>query len=64
MMQKQQVGEFYRSLTEEQRRELCMAIAEDIYFLEDALQERVLALLQEAEPEISRRIREINSFTT
>lgn len=63
-MQKQQVKAFYESLTDEQKRELCMAIAEDIFFLEETLQSRILALLHEAEPEISEEIRKINSFTT
>lgn len=63
-MQKQQVKAFYDSLSGAQKSELCMAIAENIYFLEDSLQERILALLHEAEPEMSAEIRKINSFTT
>ena len=60
----QQAGEFYRSLCEEERLELCKTIAEDIFFLEEALQDEILALLHDAEPEIRDKIREINCFTT
>ena len=63
MMQRAQARAFYRKLSEEERTELCKAIAEDIFFLEDGLQERILALLHETEPELAERITKINSFT-
>lgn len=63
MMQKAQSREFYRKLSEEEKTELCKAIAEDIFFFEESFQERILELLHEAEPELAEKIREINSFT-
>ena len=63
MMQRAQARAFYRMLSEEERTELCKAIAEDIFFLEEGLQERILALLHETEPELAEKIRKINSFT-
>ena len=60
----EQVAAFYTSLDEERKRELCEAIAEDIYFLEKRLQVEILALLQMAEPGLADRIRRINDFTT
>ena len=64
MMQKAQVRMFYSRLSDEEKDILCEALAEDIFFLEDEVQEKVLALLHEVEPEISDRIKKINSFTT
>jgi len=63
MMQIMQAADFFRNLSAEERTELCKAIAEDIYFLDENLQDEILALLHETEPEISDRIREINCFT-
>lgn len=63
MMHMTQVKEFYRSLSDEEKKDLCEAIAEDIYFLDEGIQADVLALMEKAEPEISARIRQINSFT-
>lgn len=63
MIQMFHAAEFFRSLKEDERIELCKAIAEDIFFLEEELQEEILELLHEAEPEISAEIRKINSFT-
>ena len=60
----EQVKAFYISLNEEEKSELCETIAEDIFFLEDNLQERILELLQKAEPELAEKIRRINDFTT
>lgn len=58
-----QAKKFYDSLPEQEQEELCAAVAEDIFFLEEALQERILALLYKVDPEFSRKIRTINSFT-
>ena len=63
MMQRAQAGEFCKKLSEEERAELCKAVAEDIFFLEESLQEGVLELLHEAAPELAEEIRKINSFT-
>ena len=64
MIQRLQARDFYRSLPNEEQIELCKAIAEDIFFLEEKLQEEILGLLHEIDPEISEKIREINCFTT
>ena len=58
-----QVKSFYDALTEKDKQDLCLAIAEDIYFLEEDLLEEILALLHKAVPQMSEKIREINSFT-
>lgn len=63
MMQSAQAQEFYNNLSEEEKRELCKAIADDIFFLEESLQEEILELLHDAEPELADTIRKINSFT-
>lgn len=59
----QQAEEFYGNLSEDVRKDLCESIAEDIYFLNDELQQKILSLLDAAVPELSNKIREINSFT-
>lgn len=59
-----QAGEFIRSLKREERKDLCEAIAEDIYFLDMTLQDKVFELLWEVNPEFADEIRKINSFTT
>lgn len=58
-----QIKEFYQSLSEEEKKDLCAAIAEDIFFLDEEIQREVLRLIYEAEPEISEKIMEINRFT-
>lgn len=58
-----EISGFYSLLSEEEKSILCEALAEDFFFLEETLQERLLALLHEAEPEIANRIKKINSFT-
>ena len=63
MMQSAQARDFYRILSGKEKTELCKAIAEDIFFLEDCLQERILETLHEAEPELAEEIKKINSFT-
>lgn len=63
MMQRAQAREFYLNLSEEERCELCKAIAEDIFFLDENLQGKIFEVLHEIEPEIAEKIRKINSFT-
>ncbi len=63
MMQRAQARDFYRKLSAEKKAELCKAIAEDIFFLEESLQQKILAVLHETEPELAEEIRKINSFT-
>ena len=59
-----QVSGFYRTLTEEEKIDLCEAVAEDLFFLEEKTQKKILTLLHKAEPELCERIRRINDFTT
>lgn len=63
MMQRAQAREFYLKLSEEEKTELCKAIAEDIYFLDEELQKKILGVLHDTEPELEEKIRKINSFT-
>lgn len=56
-------GEFYRSLAPHEQREMEETLAEDIYFLEEALQQRVLELLRDADPQLAKSIGERNRFT-
>lgn len=59
----QQAADFYGNLSEDARKDLCESMAEDIFFLNDELQQNILSLLDTAVPELSIKIREINSFT-
>ena len=63
MMHTIQIREFYDSLSEEEQKDLCEAIAEDIYFLEEKMQKAVLDSLEKAHPDMSDKIRRINGFT-
>ncbi|MEE0772397.1 MAG: catalase-related domain-containing protein [Anaerovoracaceae bacterium] len=63
MMHTIQIREFYDSLSEEEQKDLCEAIAEDIYFLEEKMQKAVLESLEKAHPDMSDKIRRINGFT-
>lgn len=63
MMHTIQIREFYDSLSEDEKKDLCEAIAEDIYFLEEKTQEAILESLEKAHPDISDKIRKINDFT-
>lgn len=64
MREQIQAAEFYDSQTPEEKAEMAQVIAEDIFFLEESLQQRILALLDETVPELSGEIRRQNSFTT
>lgn len=64
MIRREQAKDFYLSLSKEEKSELCKAIAEDIFFLDESLQNDILNLFDENVPEISEQIRKINSFTT
>ncbi len=63
-MQRAQAGEFYRSLPERERENLAEAIAEDIFFMEDEVCQRLMCALHEVDEELEERIRKINGFTT
>ncbi len=60
----QQVKDYFISLSPEERKDLCEAIAENIYFLDCDLQERVFELIGQADPVICKEIRKINGFTS
>lgn len=58
-----QAGNFYRSLEEQEKNDLADAIAADIFFLDNHLQEKVLELLRMVDPELKDKVDCINSFT-
>lgn len=64
MKELMQAKQFYDSLCDEERQDLHETIAESIFFLDEDLQEKILALLHRVAPELSREIRRINRFTT
>lgn len=59
-----QAGNFYRSLAPEEKEEMCQVLAEDIFFLEEGLRKRILALLEKTDPELGQEISKRNTFTT
>lgn len=59
-----QARSFYRAMNAAQRQDLEEAIAEDIFFLDSGLQERITVLISEAERQLAERIRHRNGFTT
>jgi len=58
-----QAGDFYTELTDEQKKEVAEAIAEHIYFLDENLQQKIIAFLKTASCELGENISIINSFT-
>ncbi|MGN0703728.1 MAG: catalase-related domain-containing protein [Lentihominibacter sp.] len=58
-----QAGNFYRSLEDREKNDLADAIAADIFFLDDSLQQKVLDLLHMVDPELKQKIEDINDFT-
>ena len=58
-----QAGNFYRSLDEQEKNDLADAIAADIFFLDNRLQEKVLELLHIVDPELKDKVDCINNFT-
>ncbi len=59
-----QARDFYHSLNQREKEELRQMLAEDIFFLEEDLQQKILTLLQEVEPELKDEISRRNTFTT
>ena len=48
-----QAGNFYDSLEPDQQKELTEAIAESLFFQEEALQKQILELLAKADPRLA-----------
>lgn len=63
MREKIQAGKFYRGLTEKQKKDLAETVAEDIYFLEDDLQIRILELLDDIDSDFGSSVRKRNIVT-
>lgn len=59
-----QAAVFYNSLTEQQKKDLTEAIAEDIFFLDDDLQSEILKLLGNVDFQLSEKVKIRNNFTT
>lgn len=58
-----QAGNYYRSLSEDEKRDLIESIASSIFFLEDDLQREVLLLIRKVDNTLSDEIAKINNFT-
>ena len=59
-----QARDFYNSLGQREREELHQVLAEDIFFLEESLQKKILVLLHETDPKLGEEISRRNTFTT
>lgn len=59
-----QAKEFYERMDQGEREELWDALAENIFFLEEELQEKILELLETVDLQLCMEIRKRNSFTT
>ena len=59
-----QTRSFYREMDNAKRQDLEEAVAEDIFFLDRGLQERITALIGEADVQLAENIRRRNDFTT
>ena len=55
---------FYNTLTEEDKAELWETLAENIFFLEEELQHRILELLKEVDRQLCEEVKRRNDFTT
>ena len=58
-----QAGLFYNSLDIEKQKDLCEAVAADIFFLDEELQEKVILLLTKVDRKLAEEIRRRNNFT-
>jgi len=63
MREFQQARSFYEELNERERSDLAETIANDIFFVDDEFQEDIIEFLMKIEPDLVRRIKEINGFT-
>lgn len=62
-MQKAQAGDFYRSLTEDEKDKIVEEIAEDLFFIDDEVCQRLMFTLHDVDEDLEGRIRKINGFT-
>lgn len=58
-----QAGAFFEELAPEEKEQLCETLASDLYFLSDAMQREILAMLEQIHPQLGACVRERNSFT-
>ena len=58
-----QAGSFYENLSDNQKKDLIEAIAEDIFFLEEDLQFKVIKLLRDVNKELGDAVESRNDFT-
>ncbi len=58
-----QAGSFYENLSDNQKKDLIEAIAEDIFFLEEDLQFKVIKLLSDVNRELGDAVESRNDFT-
>ena len=63
MREFKQARSFYEELNERERSDLAETIATDIFFMDDEWQKDIIEFLMEIEPDLVRRIKEINGFT-
>ena len=63
MREFKQARSFYEELNERERSDLAETIATDIFFMDDEFQKDIIEFLMEIEPDLVRRIKEINGFT-
>ncbi len=54
---------FYRSLDEDEKKDLAETIAADIIFFDDDMQRSVIELLQMVDSSLAKHVAEINNFT-
>ena len=59
-----QAGEFFNKLSEAQKKDLEEAVAEEIFFLEDDLQKKIISLLNDVDHRLGTNVRRRNDFTT
>ncbi|MCI6821039.1 MAG: hypothetical protein MR884_06230 [Clostridiales bacterium] len=58
-----QAADFYRSLDDDEKNDLADAIAVDIFFLEDDLQEEIIEIMGIVDKRLASDIAERNGFT-
>lgn len=59
-----QARSFYRGMAPAQQQDLEESVAEDIFFLDSGLQEKITALIGEADGQLAGSIMRRNDFTT
>lgn len=58
-----QAADFYRSLGEDEKKDLAEAIANDIFFLDYGLQEEIISIMGMVDRRLASDIAERNGFT-